>query len=93
MMLSTLSPGGKVQWIKPGESTYISEDMISNPFIEKSHIVQHKKKIQDIDKKREMIQSMYKNHQTWAQHEEHKKSVRDKYFETKMNESFIKFDH
>jgi len=49
MLLSTLSPGGKMQWIKPGESTYLSEDMISNPFIEKSDIVLHKKKQRDID--------------------------------------------
>lgn len=55
MMLSTLSPGGKVQWIKPGESVYLSEDQISNPFIEKSHIEHHKKKIRDIDQQKEMI--------------------------------------
>ena len=36
---------------------------------------------------------MYKNHQTWAQHEEQKKNVRDKYFENKMDESFRKFDY
>ena len=72
---------------------YLSEDQISNPFIEKSHIEHHKKKIRDIDSKKEMIQSMYKNHTTWAQHEEQKKNVRDKYFETKMNETFRKVDY
>jgi hypothetical protein len=41
--------------------------MISNPFIEKSDIVNHKKKMQSIDSKKELIQSAYKNHKTWAQ--------------------------
>jgi len=36
---------------------------------------------------------MYSNHQTWAQHEEEKKNVREKYFENKMQENFIKYDN
>ena len=36
---------------------------------------------------------MYKNHTTWAQHEEQKKNIRDKYFENKMNDAFKKTDY
>lgn len=76
MLLSTLSPGGKIKWIYPGSPSLEADD-ISNPFIEKSDIVNHKKKISNIDNSKEKIQNNYKNHQTWAQHEEHKKNVRD----------------
>lgn len=36
---------------------------------------------------------MYKNHTTWAQHEEQKRNIRDKYFENKMNDAFKKIDY
>ena len=54
-MLSTLSPGGTMQWMSPDDKKSIDVDMISNPFIEKSDIVNHKKKIADIDRRKEMI--------------------------------------
>jgi hypothetical protein len=37
-MLSTISPGGKTIYPIPGVPQYINQDMISNPFIEKSDI-------------------------------------------------------
>ena len=39
-----------------------------------------------------MIQSLYKNHKTWAQFEEEKKNLREKYFQTKMDEKFMRDD-
>jgi hypothetical protein len=42
MMLSTLSPGGKIQWVTPGKPI---QGPLANPFIEKSDIVNHKNKI------------------------------------------------
>ena len=36
---------------------------------------------------------MYANHQTWAQHEEQKKNVREKYFEDKMHEQWRRADN
>ena len=39
-----------------------------------------------------MIQTMYKEHKTWAQFEEEKKTLRDKYFETKMLDQFQRID-
>ena len=80
-MLSTLSPGGKIQWVTPGQPF---QGPLSNPFIEKSDIVNHKKKIMKIDQKRDMIQTMYKDHKNWATYEEEKKNIREKYFESKM---------
>ena len=42
----TLSPEGKKFWdIKSGKVSNFDVDMISNPFVEKSDIVNHKKKI------------------------------------------------
>jgi hypothetical protein len=89
-MLSTLSPGGKIQWVTPGKP-YLGVQ--SNPFIEKSDIVNHKEKIQKIDQNRDLIQTIYKEHKTWAQFEEEKKNVRDKYFDTKMHEQWSRIDH
>ena len=37
LMLSTLSPGGKLQWYD--NKKYLGPDDISNPFVEKSEIV------------------------------------------------------
>lgn len=42
-MQSTLSPGGKLIFNPGGQSLEVEQ--ISNPFIEKSDIVNHKKKI------------------------------------------------
>lgn len=81
LMLSTLSPGGKLQWISADNPKYLGPDDISNPFIEKSDIVNHKRKIADIDNQRDNVQKLYKNQTTWAQHEVIKKDQRDKYFE------------
>jgi hypothetical protein len=75
--------------VTPGEPL---KGPIANPFIEKSDIVNHKKMINKIDQKRDMIQTMYKGHQTWAQFDQEKKDVRDKYFETKMNDQFLRTD-
>lgn len=47
-MLSTLSPGGKVQWVTM-DSRPLGPDDISNPFIEKSDYKNHQKKIAEID--------------------------------------------
>jgi len=54
-MLSTLGPGGNMNWMSPDDKRSLDIDMISNPFIEKSDIVNHKKKIAQIDRKKEMI--------------------------------------
>lgn len=35
---------------------------------------------------------MYKEHKTWAQFEEEKKNVREKYYESKMNDQFQRID-
>ena len=35
---------------------------------------------------------MYTNHKTWAQHEEEKKNIREKYFDNKMHEGWRKYD-
>lgn len=59
-MLSTLSPGGKLNWHKPGQKNYLGPDDISNPFIEKSDIANHIKKIEEREKYREDIQQVYK---------------------------------
>lgn len=59
-MLSTLSPGGKIQWIDPSSPRSLAATDISNPFVEKSDIANHKKKIQQIDLKKERIQNMYR---------------------------------
>ena len=88
-MLSTLSPGGKIQWVTPGQPP---QGPLANPFIEKSDIVNHKNRFNKIDQKREMIQTMYKGQQTWAQFEHQKNQIRDKYFEEKMNDKFSKID-
>ena len=45
LMLSTLSPGGKVQWVNLDNPKPLGPDDISNPFIEKSDIVNHNTKI------------------------------------------------
>jgi len=50
---SSLSPGGEMMWMKDNKT--LDADMISNPFIEKSDIVNHRRKIRAIDMKREMI--------------------------------------
>ena len=89
LMLSTLSPGGKIQWVDPSSPKGLSATDISNPFVEKSDIVNHKRKIHQIDARRERIQSMYREKQikTWAQHEEEKKNQREYYFTAKQAEA------
>jgi hypothetical protein len=84
-MLSTLSPGGKVQWIDPSSPKSLAATDISNPFIEKSDIANHNRKIHLIDQNKERIQSLYrdKHIKTWAQHEEEKKNNRENYFTQK----------
>jgi len=77
LMLSTLSPGGKVQWVSVDNPKPLGPDDISNPFIEKSDIVNHNMKIGQIEQKRDNIQKMYKNMTTLAQHEVIKKDLRD----------------
>ena len=61
LMLSTLSPGGKIQWIDPTSPKSLNATDISNPFVEKSDIVNHKKKITQIDRNRERIQNLYRD--------------------------------
>lgn len=61
LMLSTLSPGGKVQWIDPSSPKSLAISDISNPFIEKSDIANHKRKISLIDQNKERIQSLYRD--------------------------------
>ena len=68
LMLSTLSPGGKMQWLD--QPRYLAPEEISNPFVEKSDFANHIKKIQSIDRKRDGIQEMYKKQVTQAQYEE-----------------------
>ena len=63
-MLSTLSPGGKLQWYD--NKKYLGPDDISNPFVEKSDIVNHNKKIKEHEEKRENVQKLYKNLTTQA---------------------------
>jgi len=46
----------------PGLPKTLENDQISNPFVEKADINNHKKKIAEIDSKKEMIQTVYKNH-------------------------------
>ena len=58
-MQATLSPGGKLTFRDHQNKVSLGPDQISNPFIEKSDIVNHKRKIQQIDQKRDMIQTMY----------------------------------
>ena len=65
MMLSTLSPGGKMNWYST-ERKSLGPDDISNPFVEKADIVNHKRKISMIDTAKEKIQTMYKHQTTWA---------------------------
>lgn len=45
LMMSTLSPGGKVQWINIDNPKSPGVDEISNPFVEKSDYVNHQIKI------------------------------------------------
>lgn len=92
MMSATLSPGGKLIFVDPANKISLGPDQISNPFIEKADIVNHKMKIHKNDMKRDNIQTMYQRHKTWAQHEEEKKDIREKYFDEKMYESHKKFD-
>ena len=54
-MLSTLSPGGGVNWGTDGRQ-FLGPDDISNPFVEKSDIANHIKKMGEIDQNRENIQ-------------------------------------
>jgi len=54
MMLSTLSPGGKMNWYS-AERRSLGPDDISNPFVEKADIVNHKRKISLIDDAKEKI--------------------------------------
>ena len=63
-------------------------DDISNPFIEKSDIANHKKRIAAIDQKKEEIQSQYKDCTTFSQDLIAKGQKREAYFEEKMNERF-----
>ena len=83
LMLSTLSPGGKMQWASLEKPKSLRADDISNPFIEKSDIVNHKMKIAIIDKQREDIQDMYKKQTTLAQYKVIQQDMRDQYFEEK----------
>ena len=85
MFLSTLSPGSKKQWVNSTIQLNPDGD-VPNPFCDKSGIQNHKMKLEKINQRKEMIQSMYKNHQTWAQFEEEKWNNRDKYYQTKMDE-------
>ena len=92
LMLSTLSPGGKMQWASLEKPRPLRADDISNPFIEKSDIVNHKKKIAIIDKQRDDIHNTHKKQPTFAQYEAIKKDIRDQYFEAKAQEAMAKHD-
>ena len=86
--MSTLSPGGKSLFynLETHRSPNINE--ISNPFIEKSDIVNHKKRQQIIDQQKEIILNNYKQKQikTFAQYNDELKEKREKYFTQKMYE-------
>ena len=91
---AVLSPGGKLAFREPDHRRRsLAPDELSNPFIEKSGIITHRKKMQMIDQGRDRIQLMYqRNHKTLAQAEEESKDVREMYFENKMHESQRKLD-
>ena len=59
MMAATLSPGGKLIFPDPENKMSLGPDQISNPFIEKSDIVNHKMKIHKKDLVHDNIQTMY----------------------------------
>jgi len=48
-MQATLSPGGRLTFVDPQRKVSLNPDEISNPFIEKSDIVNHKRKIYQLD--------------------------------------------
>jgi hypothetical protein len=48
-MSATLSPGGKLIFPDPNNKISLGPDQISNPFIEKSDIVNHKMNIHKKD--------------------------------------------
>ena len=86
--MSTLSPGGGsfVYNLETHRSPDVKE--ISNPFIEKSDIVNHKRRHQIIDEAKEKIQTSYRKKQikTFAQYNDELKDKREIYFTQKMHE-------
>jgi len=59
---------------------------IQNPFIDKSDLVNHKRRQSRIGMKMDAIQQSYQGHRTLAQHDQFKKQNRDLYYNQKMAE-------
>lgn len=76
MMQITMSPGAK-----PGAHEALIDPGTGNPFIEKSDIAKHQKRILKIATRMDNIQNLYQNETTKAQHEEILKNNREKYFD------------
>lgn len=96
MDMSTFSPMSKDYDFKTlsTQASPMLENGKVNPFIDKSDIFNHKRRLSKIEDRKEAIQNMYKTRgiMTYAQHSVVQKMGRDKYYTNKMLEKFSVID-